>query len=171
MSNNQVSGLQRLWSPGWIGAIAGVASVLIAAIALIIGERGPDNPEPRAAAEAGTHYFMYGTMMPGHLRYPAIDDFVATTSPDKISGRLFDSGAKYPAGKFGGGGEISGFVLRLSPDSAKEAAAVIAELEGNLFRPQTVKTKAGVTAIAYEFNGSTDGLAAIPSGVWDRPEE
>lgn len=110
---------------------------------------------------------MYGTMMPGHLRYPAIDDFVASTARDRVAGRLFDN----PAAKFGAGDdEVEGYVLRIVPDRAAKAAETIAELEGNLYRPVTVETRGGTTAVAYEFIGSAEGMEEPPDGVWDREE-
>ncbi len=161
---------ERWWSPAWIGAIAAVASTLIAAVALFAAnDSGPDEPEP--SAQEATHYFMYGTMMPGHLRYPEIDDFVGSTTRDGVAGHLFDSGAGYPAAKFDAGEtEVEGYLLRILPGEEAEAARTIAEQEGNLFRPVTVETRGGTEAIAYEWVGSTEGLEELPDGVWDREE-
>jgi gamma-glutamylcyclotransferase (GGCT)/AIG2-like uncharacterized protein YtfP len=162
---------ERWWSsPAWLGTIAGVVSAVIAGVALFAtnDSGAPASPTP---AEEATSYFMYGTMMPGHLRYPEIDDFVASTTPDRVAGRLFDSGAGYPAAKFAAGdAEVEGYVLRIRPDRAAEATETIAELEGNLFRPVTVETSGGTTAVAYEYIGSTEDMEELPDGVWDREE-
>jgi gamma-glutamylcyclotransferase (GGCT)/AIG2-like uncharacterized protein YtfP len=161
---------ERWWSPAWIGAIAAVASTLIAAVALFAAsDSGPDEPEP--SAQEATHYFMYGTMMPGHLRYPEIDDFVESTTRDRVAGHLFDSGLGYPAATFDAGEtEVEGYVLRILPGEEAEAAKTIADQENNLFSPVTVETRGGTEAIAYEWVGSTEGLEELPDGVWDREE-
>jgi gamma-glutamylcyclotransferase (GGCT)/AIG2-like uncharacterized protein YtfP len=165
---------ERWWSsPAWLGTIAGVVSAVLAAVALFAtNDSGAPAPTtPSAPAEEGATYFMYGTMKPGHLRYPEIDDFVASTTRDRVAGRLFDTGAGYPAAKFApGDAEVEGYVLRIRPDRAAEATETIAELEGNLFRPVTVKTRGGTTAVAYEYIGSTEGMEELPDGVWDREE-
>ena len=161
------SGRERSLSPAWVGAIAAVASVLVALVGLFLVNRGDGGSAPEREA---TQYFVYGTMMPGHLRYPNIDQFVSSTTPDTVSGSLFDTGAGYPAAKFDGDGQVHGFLLVVVPGRAVEAAEVIAELESNLFRPANVETQSGATAIAYEFVGSTDGMTPIPDGVWDDRE-
>lgn len=154
----------------WVGTILGALSVLLAAIALLVGD-GLLSKDNRPSAEQATHYFMYGTMKPGHLRYPSIDQFVASTTDDSVEGILYDTGAGYPAANFRDGGEdIHGHVLRILPDKVSEAAGTIAELEGNLFRPVTVRTKSGITAIAYEYIGPTDGMTRISDGFWNGDE-
>jgi gamma-glutamylcyclotransferase (GGCT)/AIG2-like uncharacterized protein YtfP len=123
-------------------------------------------------AEGAQHLFMYGTMKPGHSRYPGIDQFVASTTPNTVVGRLFDTGAGYPAAKFGeDGGRITGYVLRLIPERSAQATEAIADLEGNLFRPVTVETESGVTATAYEYIASTEGMTLISDGIWDTTRE
>ena len=160
--NQGAPGRERWWSPAWVAAIATAAGVIIAGISLFL-TRGGDGA---AEGDRSPAYFMYGTAMPGHLRYPAIDQFVASTAPDTVAGRLFDTGAGYPAAKFGGTGRIRGYVLRIVPDRAAEAAEAIANLEGNLFRPANVETESGVDAVAYEFVGSTEGMTPIGDGTW-----
>jgi len=150
--------------------VAGVLAVVVvlglAALAVREGVGGNASP-----VEEGTHYFMYGTMKPGRLRYPSIDQFVASTTSDTVEGELFDTGAGYPAAKFGSDrGQIRGYVLRILPDRESAAAEIIAEQEGNLFRPVILKTKGGRTVTAYEFIGPTDGMARIPDGDWNGDE-
>ena len=116
---------------------------------------------------------MYGWMMPGHYSYPEIDELVAETTPDAVAGRLFDSGAGYPAAVVDESGKdmISGYVLRFLPERAAEANAIIADTENNLFRPTRVQTASGTSAIAYEWVGATSDLAHLPNGNWDRSLE
>jgi gamma-glutamylcyclotransferase (GGCT)/AIG2-like uncharacterized protein YtfP len=135
----------------------------VAVIALFI-DRGGDNPP------ADEYMFVYGTTMPGHLRYSIIEDFVAETSPATVSGRLYDSGNGYPAAKFSGGqGTIEGYLLRLRPDRAAEARRAFTEFEAGLFQPVTVVTTSGITATGYEWIRSVDGLTRL-DGMWQGPE-
>jgi gamma-glutamylcyclotransferase (GGCT)/AIG2-like uncharacterized protein YtfP len=173
-----VAGTENRWasggwrSPAGIGTIAAVAGVLVAVIALFI-DRGSDESPSAAPASAESYLFVYGTTMPGHLRYPRIEDFVAETSRARVPGRLYDSGNGYPAAKFGGGssqGSIEGYLLRLRPERAAEARRAFTELEGGLFEPVPVTTDGGVSATAYEWIGPVDGLTRL-DGMWNGPEQ
>ena len=146
-------------SPAGIGTIAAVAGVLVAVIALFI-DRGGDAKPPK-----DTYMFVYGTTMPGHLRYSMIEDFVAEATRASVSGRLYDSGNGYPAAKFSGEGVIEGYLLRLRPDRVAEAKRAFTEFEGGLFEPVAVTTKDGVAATAYEWIRSVDGLVRL-DGMW-----
>jgi gamma-glutamylcyclotransferase (GGCT)/AIG2-like uncharacterized protein YtfP len=117
-----------------------------------------------------TYVFVYGTTMPGHLRHPLIEDFVAETLRATVIGRLYDSGKGYPAAKFGGGqGTVEGYLLRLRPERVAEARRAFTEFEAGLFESVTVTTDAGVSATAYEWIGSVDGLTRL-DGMWTGPE-
>jgi len=116
--------------------------------------------------------FVYGTTMPGHLRYPLIEDFIAETTRASVPGRLYDSGSGYPAAKFGGGsgqGMIEGYLLRLRPERVAEAKRTFTEFEAGLFEPVSVTTDGGVTATAYEWIGPIDGLPRL-DGMWKGQE-
>ena len=157
-------------SPAGIGTIAAVAGVLVAVIALFV-DRGGDAGPSAAQGSAEVYMFVYGTTMPGHLRYPLIEDFVAETARAKVPGRLYDSGNGYPAAKFSGGsGQIEGYVLRLRPDRVAEARRAFTEFEAGLFEPVPVTTDGGVSATAYEWIGSIDGLSRL-DGMWNGPEK
>lgn len=157
-------------SPAGIGTIAAVAGVLVAVVALFIGRS--DGPDPAAApspTSSDTHVFVYGTTMPGHLRYPVIEGFVAAQAPDRAAGRIFDTGAGYPAAKFGGQGTIDGYVLRLRPDRVSEALRAFTEIEAGQYERVSITTANGITAFAYEYIGSTADLAPV-TGQWSGPE-
>jgi gamma-glutamylcyclotransferase (GGCT)/AIG2-like uncharacterized protein YtfP len=161
-------------SPAGISSIAGVIGVVITLAALLVGTRpGPEATPPTVApssSAAGTYVFVYGTTMPGHLRYPLIENFVAEATRDTASGRLYDSGAGYPAATFGAGlGTIEGYRLRLRPDRAHEALRTFTEMEAGLFHPTTVTTGGGIEATAYEWIGSTEGLPRL-TGMWSGQE-
>jgi len=158
-------------SPAGIGTIAAVAGVLVAVLALFVN-RADSGGAPAAAPSAEhTYFFVYGTTMPGHLRYSLIEDFVAEASPATVPGRLYDSGNGYPAAKFGGGqGSIEGYLLRLRPERVAEARRTFTEMEAGMFEPVTVTTDRGVTATAYEWIDDVDGLQRL-DGMWNGDEQ
>lgn len=161
-------------SPAGISSIAAVAGVVVAIIAIFVtmgSGPSPTQSSPAAPSTGSDQYlFVYGTTMPGHLRYPQIETFVAESTRDNVPGRLYDSGSGYPAAVFGAGlGTIEGYVLRLRPDRAAEALRALTEMEAGLFHPVPVRTAGGVDATAYEWIGSTDGLTPI-AGMWSGPE-
>lgn len=155
-------------SPAGLGTIAAVAGVLVAVLALFV-DRGGDADPSASPSSAGTYMFVYGTTMPGHLRYSMIEDFVAEATRASVDGRLYDSGSGYPAAKFGAGGTIEGYLLRLRPERVFEATKAFTEFESGMFMPVTVNTHSGVKATAYEWNGSVDGLTRV-DGMWSGPE-
>jgi gamma-glutamylcyclotransferase (GGCT)/AIG2-like uncharacterized protein YtfP len=163
-------------SPAGISSIAAVVGILIAAAGLFLTNRTqPTTPAATAltttpAPANGTYLFVYGTTMPGHVRYPDIEQFVAEAKRDSVAGRVYDSGSGYPAATFGAGsGTIEGYVLRLRPDRVDEALRTMTDIESGLFHPTTVTTAGGVTATAYEWIDSTEGLAPV-TGMWSGTE-
>lgn len=147
-----------------------MAGALFMAVALMFPQLGgePDTDAGPRPSQDGRNVFVYGTFKPGESRYAQIDEFVASTRADKVSGSLFDTGRGFPAAKFGtGNGEISGYVLEIVTERSTEALETIADLEGNLFRPVVVETEDGIAATAYEYIPSTDGMARINDGIWD----
>jgi len=152
-------------SPAGIGTIAAVAGVLVAVLALFVDTGGGDAGDGSRDA----HYFVYGTTMPGHLRYKQIEDFVVATTRASVTGRMYDSRAGYPAAKFSGQGTVEGYLLRIRPDRLSEAKRTFTEMEAGLFEPVEVETKDGVAATAFEWIGSVDDLEQL-SGMWNGPE-
>ncbi|GAA1620256.1 gamma-glutamylcyclotransferase [Catellatospora bangladeshensis] len=159
-------------TPAGIGTIAAVLSVIVAVIALFVDPGGDDGATPSAASSpAQTYMFVYGTTMPGHLRYPDIEDFVAEATEASVPGRLYDSGAGYPAAKFSGQGTIHGYLLRLRPDRVTEAVTAFTQFEAGMFLHVQVTTADGVTATAYEWINSVDGMKQLPDGRWEADAE
>ena len=109
--------------------------------------------------------FVYGTFLPGHVRWPVLEPFAASWVPAVAQGALWDTGAGYPAALFGAGGRIPGVVVRLISEAAAAAVGVLdaVEGEGRLYRRVEVETSAG-RAAAYEWLGSTDGFRSLPTG-------
>jgi hypothetical protein len=169
-------------SPGGIGAIASVAGVLVAIVAILVSQPGvaaplPTTAVPSAAAPSApgpstsaTFFFVYGTTMPGHLRYPLIEEFVAAHTPDRVTGHIYDTGAGYPAAKFGGGLTwIDGYRLEIRAGREAEARRAFTAFESGLFDPVSLKTEAGFPVTTYEWIGSVEGFEEL-GGRWDRPE-
>ena len=109
--------------------------------------------------------FVYGTLMPGHLRWPALEPFVEQRRLAMVRGRLYDTGNGYPGARFDLDGTIEGWVLELRPGARSAALATLDRVEGTLFRPVTVTTSDGVDAITYEWAGTVDGLRPV-TGRW-----
>lgn len=148
-----------------------MAGVIVAIVAIAVGN-GIGNPPPSPTPEGATEFFVYGTTMPGHLRYSLIEEFVADATPDRVSGRLYDTGVGYPAAKFGGGQSwIEGYRLEIREGREAEARRAFTEFEAGFFEPVTLTTEDGVTVTAYEFIGSVDDFEEIVGGTWDRPEQ
>ncbi len=154
--------------PGGISAIAAVAAVVVTLIGIFVGLRGaevaPATTSDTSASDE-TALFVYGSSMPGQLRYSEIAEYVDSSSRDAVDGMLYDSGLGYPLAKFGSGGTVPGFVLKLDPATAEAALRELTHLESGLFHPVTVRTQGGVTATAYEWIDATDGFPRIDA--WD----
>ena len=116
------------------------------------------------------HVFVYGTLMPGRSRWPALAPWaVGGPVADAIDGDLFDTGYGWPAATFGGGGLVPGFSVELHPESVSEALEVLDEIEGTahgLFSRVPVVTATAIDAWVYEWAGETTGFGAIRE--WDR---
>ncbi|MBK8460480.1 MAG: septum formation family protein [Micropruina sp.] len=158
---------KSVWlQPGGISAIAAVLAVLVTVISLwatrdpAASTATPPPSQPEAPA-----IFVYGSSMPGQSRYDRVEQFVVATQRDSVDGLLYDSGLGYPMAKFGPGGEIPGFVLKLDPATADNFLREQTRLESGLFHPMTIRTRGGVTATAYEWIDSTDGYPRIER--WD----
>jgi gamma-glutamylcyclotransferase (GGCT)/AIG2-like uncharacterized protein YtfP len=111
------------------------------------------------------HLFVYGTLMPGHGRWPALAPWVeGGPSPDFITGALYDTGYGWPAAVIGPGADIPGFTVALEARSLPAALNALDEIEGTshgLFCRVQLLTAHGVAAWAYDWAGETAGFAAI----------
>lgn len=103
--------------------------------------------------------------------------------PDRISGRLFDTGEDYPAAVLDTGAAdvngdadaprrevttIAGRTFALLEASAARAIEVLDEVEGVVdgeYRRVPITTASGTRAWVYEFGGGLD-LTPIDSGDW-----
>jgi alpha-glucosidase len=123
------------------------------------------------APVAPRHVFVYGTLRPGHARWPILAPFAESDGwDDEVDGQLFDTGRGYPAARFDGTtGTIRGRTVPLRDESLAECLELIDEVEDTvlgLYRRIPVRTRAGVDAWAYEYGTGLD-LSPIESGDWD----
>src|SRR4051794_17948150 len=120
---------------------------------------------PNLGEDAGVAaVFVYGTLMPGHVRWPLVERFVTTRVEAAVAGRLYDTGFDYPAARFDEPGRIDGWLLELVPGVESEARAELDRIEGPGYRAVSVRTLEGADATAYEWRGPVDGMVALGSG-------
>lgn len=116
--------------------------------------------------------FVYGTLLPGDVRWPLLSPFVVDEGvPDRVVGRLFDTGLDYPAATFHGPDHrdhVHGRTFTLLGTSARRALEVLDEEEdlvAGLYRRVVVTTATFHRAWAYAY-GDGLTLTPIPSGDW-----
>jgi gamma-glutamylcyclotransferase (GGCT)/AIG2-like uncharacterized protein YtfP len=108
--------------------------------------------------------FVYGTLMPGRLRWPLLAPFARGHRSAEAAGRLYDSGHGWPVGVFGDDGVIPGTLVELDPARRDAALPVIDEVEDtatDLLRRIEITTLDGATAWAYHYPHAVDGLVRI----------
>jgi gamma-glutamylcyclotransferase (GGCT)/AIG2-like uncharacterized protein YtfP len=114
-------------------------------------------PEP-------SNLFVYGTLMPGRLRWPILAPFAHGHRPTTVSGKLYDSGNGWPVAVFGDDGEVPGVLVELDPELVNEALPLLDEVEGTateLLRRVEVVTADGERAWAYHCPHDVDSLTPI----------
>ena len=110
--------------------------------------------------------FVYGTLMPGEPRWPALAPFAVACRPATAAGGIWDTGNGYPDVRFDlAGAAIPGVGGALDPARLAAALDLLDEIEeeGRLYRRVEVATSAGV-AWAYEWLGPTEGLVELSDG-------
>ena len=109
---------------------------------------------------------MYGTLMPGHLRWDLLSGAVVAHQTASTDGRIYDTGWGYPAARFDEPGRIEGVVCLLDPDRLGEVWDLLDRVEGNQYRRRAVELDDGTTALAYEFVAPVDRFVIL-DGRWD----
>ena len=112
--------------------------------------------------------FLYGTLMPGLPRWPALkpfctDDLCMTSA---VPGRLFNTGWGWPAAIFDVAADaaVPGVVAHIVPGRLREALDVLDQIEGvdvGLFERIAVRTSVGIEAWTYEWAGVTVNFSEI----------
>jgi gamma-glutamylcyclotransferase (GGCT)/AIG2-like uncharacterized protein YtfP len=116
------------------------------------------------ASPRATHLFVYGTLMPGRLRWPILATFARGHRTAEVAGRLYDSGNGWPVAVFGDGGVIPGVLVELDPDRVDEALPILDDVEDtatDTLRRIEVTTLDGARAWAYHYTQAVDGLTPI----------
>lgn len=112
--------------------------------------------------------FVYGTLMPGHLRWPWLAPYVVSHHADTAPGRLYDTGLGYPAACFDEPGTFPGVCCTLDPAMADEAWALLDDIEGTLYARVDLVTGSGRPATAYAWVGDRADLRPL-RGPWVDP--
>ena len=115
-------------------------------------------------------FFVYGTQMPGHLRWSVIEPYVAERWQDVVDGRLYDTGRGYPGARFDEPGRIPGWGLTIEPARVPEAVDLLDEVEGpHLYTRMAVTT--GVGRPAWSYRVDLDVAEMTPIDAWSRTAE
>jgi len=119
--------------------------------------------------------FVYGTLLPGDVRWPLLERYVIDSgSPDAVTGLLFDTGLDYPAAIFDSTAStlIQGRRYSLRHDTIDEALRELdieEDTVDGLYKRVEVNTQSGAKCWAYAYGEGLE-LTLIPSGNWfDRP--
>ncbi len=114
--------------------------------------------------------FVYGTLMPGRLRWPALVPFATGWRPAAVAGAIYDSGNGWPVAAFteDGHGRVPGVLVELDSPRLAEALVVLDAVEDTAtdeLRRIEVTTVDGEAAWAYHFPHSPAGFERIDR--WD----
>lgn len=108
---------------------------------------------------------MYGTLMPGRLRWPILEPFATRHRDAHVRGTIYDSGAGWPVAVFADGdADVPGVLVELDPARLAEALAILDEVEGtasDTLRRIVVTTTDGTDAWAYHHPSSVDRFTRI----------
>lgn len=115
--------------------------------------------------------FVYGTLMPGRLRWPYVADVVTQRRPGVVAGTLYDTGSGYPALVLAGTGRVEGWLLGVADDRAGDVMDMLDEVEGPDYRRAPTTTDDGTEAVTYEYVGPVAAFAELATGRWDSREE
>lgn len=116
---------------------------------------------------------MYGTLQPGHLRWPFLEPFAVGHRAAAVPGRLYDSGHGWPIATLGAGAtEVPGVLVDLDPTRIDIALGLLDEVEAaatDLLARILVTTTTADEAWAYHAVAPAPGMELIPR--WIEREE
>ena len=118
--------------------------------------------------------FVYGTLQPGHLRWPFLEPFAIGDQPAEVVGELFDSNYGWPVARFTdlAGDVVPGTLVELDPERADEALGVMDDVEAtatDLLVRIAVTTVDGRAAWAYHCAAPEPDMVRIPR--WTSTDE
>lgn len=109
--------------------------------------------------------FVYGTLMPGRLRWPILAPFALGHRAATVPGTIFDSGCGWPVAVFADvDALVPGVLVDLDPSFVDTALPVLDEVEDRAtdkLRRIVVTTSDGATAWAYHCSQAVDGMRQI----------
>jgi gamma-glutamylcyclotransferase (GGCT)/AIG2-like uncharacterized protein YtfP len=128
-----------------------------------VSSEGDDTAQPAAL-------FVYGTLMPGRLRWQLLEPFATAHHPAGVRGTLFDSGQGWPVATLDDtvATVVPGVLVALDRRRLDACLELIDDVEDTAtdeLRRVRVVTTAGDAAWAYHFTRPVDGLAPIER--WD----
>jgi gamma-glutamylcyclotransferase (GGCT)/AIG2-like uncharacterized protein YtfP len=124
-----------------------------------------------------TALFVYGTLMPGHLRWPMLEPYSTGVRRATARGSLYDSGSGWPIAHLvhdpGAEGDVvPGWVVDLEPKALDLLLVVLDDMEGvdrGLYDRVVVDLLDGGRAWAYSSGTAVEGLSRISEWA-GRPE-
>lgn len=114
--------------------------------------------------------FVYGTLMPGRLRWPILEPFAVGFRAARVAGAIYDSGQGWPVAVFAVGEDaatgpgVPGVLVDLDPDRLGDALPVLDDVEDTAtdkLRRVVVTTTEGDEAWAYHHPSAVDDLVRI----------
>jgi gamma-glutamylcyclotransferase (GGCT)/AIG2-like uncharacterized protein YtfP len=113
--------------------------------------------------------FVYGTLMPGHLRWPLLGPHARAWREAEVPGTLYDTGHGYPAATFREGTTaVPGWLVDLRPGIDADVLRELDEVEGvasGLYDRVVVRATDGTEAWSYTWAGPTDAFTPIARWV------
>lgn len=117
--------------------------------------------------------FIYGTLIPGDVRWGHLEAFVTSVEPDSARGLLYDTRLGFPAARFDATrtieNRILGMRVTLDRDVLDDCLEMLDELESavtGLYRRLVIETDSGQHAWSYQYGWGIDDMIAIRSGSW-----
>jgi gamma-glutamylcyclotransferase (GGCT)/AIG2-like uncharacterized protein YtfP len=111
--------------------------------------------------------FVYGTLMPGRLRWPILERFAIASREALVPGTIYDSGEGWPVAVFADLDDVvPGVLVDLDPSSLEDALPILDDVEDTAtdkLRRIVVTTTEGDAAWAYHHPAEVVGLARIES--------
>ena len=105
-----------------------------------------------------TEIFVYGTLMPGQLRWPALQPVASRVRPDTVPGRLYRTPYGWPAADFRpSSANVPGAVVTIHRDKTAVALSTLDAIEGvdsGLFTRRGVLTCQGSLCWSYQWAGN-----------------
>ena len=119
--------------------------------------------------------FVYGSLMPGHLRWPVLEPHATVRLEAWVPGRLYDTGQGWPAAVFDEATTeaIVGWVVELQVDRTADVLAELDAIEGwtgrgseSLFERVAVRPR-----LAMAEGAAIPAAARLPEGIGTTPIE